>query len=218
MQLYFYTLVSMSSSTGLAWQGFLWGGLHGWLLWEETSGCLWNRHSQFQPAPKWTHCWTKLSSAGMLVVPPWNHIQERVKKHCMISTVRKEWGNVSEIALQIPKSDKKEGEEVFQTPEHSSPCSPWRKPWRAACPSAPLQPMHGVSQWSRYPHCSSWRTPCQSRWICPGRSCSLWTAHAGVSAVTEAWALESPQRNMFPGVICTLWETTLELSIPEGLE
>jgi len=46
---------------------------------------------------------------------------------------------------------------MLQVPEQSFPCNPGRRPWQ-----------------NRSSPCSSWRTSCQSRWMCLEGNCSPW--------------------------------------------
>lgn len=61
----------------------------------------------------------------------------RAKYHMAVWGLRK---TVWEPALQTPRTQKKEWEDVFQELEWRFPCSPWRTPW-----------------WSWYPRCRLWR-------------------------------------------------------------
>jgi len=56
------------------------------------------------------------------------------------------------------------GEKVLQAPGQSLSCSLWRG-----------------QQWSRYPHCSLWKTPQQSEWIFPEGT----AAHGGAGEKCE---------------------------------
>ena len=55
---------------------------------------------------------------------------------------------------------------------------------------------------------SPWRTPCQSRWMCPQGSCSPWRAQAGPSLLAGAVDVErNTCMSRFSGRICGPWGT-----------
>ena len=58
---------------------------------------------------------------------------------------------------------------------------------------------HGGPRWRRYPHCRPWKTPCQSRWMCPERRCPS-PAHTGADSWQDLWPMErSSHRTIFSG-------------------
>jgi len=46
------------------------------------------------------------------------------------------------------------------------------------------------------PHCSPWRTPCQSRWMCLEGSCSPWRVAHAEQPLGRSW---SPWRGALTG-------------------
>lgn len=107
----------------------------------------------------WTHCWTQgWGTLGKTYL-------ERSK--CCWGVSVKVW----ETVLRTPG---RMGEEMLQLLEQRFPCSSWRHRGGAG---GSLQPAernipewisttanYGVLCQNRYPHCNTWRIPCQRRW------------------------------------------------------
>ena len=114
----------------------------------------------------------------------------RGKNCCGTAFGREEWEYVRETTLQTSRWAEKEETEVPQCRSRDSPAAHGEDHGDASCPLA----AHGGPQWSR--------------WMCPDRSCSLWTAHVGAGIWYELWPIErSPHRSRFSCRTCGLWGT-----------
>lgn len=105
------------------------------------------------------HCWPKLS---------WWHSYENIFKSKNYAYQVWEWG-LGKIWMKQPLRNK-----VLQAQEQIFPAAAARGEHYsdADCPSAGSRGL----RCSRYPHCSLWMIPRQSRWRRPGGNCSLRTA------------------------------------------
>lgn len=92
-----------------------------------------------------------------------------------------------EPALQMPRSLKKEGAKVLQKFQSRNSIAANRQDCdNAGCPPA----ANGKPQWSKYPPCSTWRTPDQSMRRCPEGNFSPWRTQAGEDPWQEPWPMQ----------------------------